>query len=523
LSLLRALTTRHLRHDDADPFWADRDRLLTGTAPPDLPQGAAITITGPPGLAFGAATGMAIAERMLAARFGRSLVDHRVWLLAEPRDLVSGTAQEAMLVASALMLGRLTALANLPQQDTRLFARFTACGWTVRTIAAGDEPAADVALSAACRSQKPSLIVAIGRAGDTRAAPDAAIDQSARRSGPSARRAWLKRLRRHANRDSFQQAWAGHLPPGWHRLLHEDTAGHAAGQSTAAAAQATLGRLGVMLPDLVFLPEQRPPSAVAPHHQAAFASGSLCWDGLDLAAPAATLGLALHGGLLPFGWSSGTEANLAHPALSEAARHGARLLHITADADPFAMAPDTTVYAPADAAELADCLVLALRRNDAPSVLMVSTAAPALLPQGTPRLCARGAYLLHAPAARDLTLVAAGASMPRALAVHGALTRQGVSAALVSLPCRALFDVQEEGYRRNVLGTARLVAFAGPRFVAGLAGHGDLILGAEHGSDPDAVASLMLAFLHRTGGAAPSEGKERLGGMCHPPQTPRHL
>jgi transketolase len=163
LSLFTLLVGRYWRTDAADPHWPDRDRLIvSGTAQGPLPEGA-MTVEGPPGLAVGVAAGMAIAERLLAARFGRAIVDHRTWLLAQARDLGAGPAQETLAVASALRLGRLAVLAAMPQRDARLLTRFSAAGWMVRTVLAGDERETEGALSAALRSQKPTLIVATAR------------------------------------------------------------------------------------------------------------------------------------------------------------------------------------------------------------------------------------------------------------------------------------------------------------------------------------------------------------------------
>ena len=182
-----------------------------------------MTLDGPPGLAFGAATGMAIAERLLAARFGRSLVDHRTWLVAGAAELSAGTAQEAAVVAGALQLGRLAVVAALPAPDPRLVARFSASGWNVRHLRGTDRALADAALAACLRSQKPTLILSDAPpAPPASQEPDAPTDanageseRGAGRASAGARRAWLKRLRRHASREVFQHGITGHLPAGW--------------------------------------------------------------------------------------------------------------------------------------------------------------------------------------------------------------------------------------------------------------------------------------------------------------------
>ena len=184
---LAALVGRHLRHDDGDPLWHDRDRVV-------VCGGAAPTVPGPPGLAFGAAVGMAMVERLLAGRFGRSLVDHHTWLLADAEELAAGTSHEAAAIAGAAQLGRLIVLAIVPPAEFRALARFVPLGWNVRMLDALDQKNADGAIFAALRSQKPTLIHCEGGPlAESNAVPVAA-------HGAGARRAWLKRLRRHAGR-----------------------------------------------------------------------------------------------------------------------------------------------------------------------------------------------------------------------------------------------------------------------------------------------------------------------------------
>ena len=82
------LFARHLRFDSADPDWADRDRLVLAPALAPMAEALADLAGLPPGwcesygLPLGAGLGMVLAERLLAARFGRSLVDHRAWVFA---------------------------------------------------------------------------------------------------------------------------------------------------------------------------------------------------------------------------------------------------------------------------------------------------------------------------------------------------------------------------------------------------------------------------------------------------------
>jgi transketolase len=200
------LWTRFHKFDAADPRWPDRDRFilsaghgsmllyallhLTGHAGMDIgeikrfgqPDSAApgrpefgshpgIEATaGPLGQGLAAAVGMALAERMLAARFGRSLVDHRTWVVACDGDLAEGISHEAASLAGQLRLEKLTVIwdNNAARPDADVSAggiddplrRFASYGWATKRVDGHDAAAVAGALSMALRSKKPTLIAA---------------------------------------------------------------------------------------------------------------------------------------------------------------------------------------------------------------------------------------------------------------------------------------------------------------------------------------------------------------------------
>jgi transketolase len=199
-----ALWTRFLKFDAADPRWPDRDRFvlsaghgsmllyallyLTGFEGMGIPEikrfrqldspaaghpeyGAnpgIETTTGPLGQGFGTAVGMALAERLLAARYGRSLVDHRTWVIASDGDMMEGISHEAAAIAGHLCLSKLTVLYDdnhvSIDGDTELsysddvLKRFSAYGWAAKRIDGHDPQQINAALSFAIRSKKPTLI-----------------------------------------------------------------------------------------------------------------------------------------------------------------------------------------------------------------------------------------------------------------------------------------------------------------------------------------------------------------------------
>jgi transketolase len=127
--------------------------------------------------------------------------------------------------------------------------------------------------------------------------------------------------------------------------------------------------------------------------------------------------------------------------------------------------PGLHVFRPADAVETAECWELALHRRDGPSLLALTRQALPLLrngasPQGTNQnLCARGAYVLaEGPHSRQVTLLATGSEVSIAMATREILARDGIVAAVVSMPCWELFEAQPPAYRTAVLGSAPRVA-----------------------------------------------------------------
>jgi len=205
--IAEVLWRSHLRHSPADPTWADRDRFvlsnghasmllyavlhLTGypltiddlrafrqlgsrTAghPEHEPHLGIETTTGPLGQGFANAVGMALADRLLAARFNRpgfDVVDHRTWVFVGDGCLMEGISHEAASLAGTLKLSRLIAIFDdngiSIDGDVRGWcaddtpARFEALGWKViRGVDGHDAARVDAALGEAKQSDRPVLV-----------------------------------------------------------------------------------------------------------------------------------------------------------------------------------------------------------------------------------------------------------------------------------------------------------------------------------------------------------------------------
>ncbi len=469
------LVSRTLRFDAADPQWPDRDRLLLSstlsplaaalTALCGADESFATTMLDPPGQSLGAALGAAMAERALAARFGRSLIDHRTWVLATLADLETGLGQEAAAAAGAQRLGRLAVIAAIP--DGQVCPPGLASTWTIRQVRSDDVEALQGAISAGLRSHKPTLIACTGDIQELHAniderneTDDAAGEawQLAGSRGASARRAWLRRLARHTSREEFDRTLAHRMPPRWHSVLSEPGPLLAENQSAVApiaTCRQALVRLAPILPELVSLPHEAGAS-VTPATPYIQGHARAC----------ALAGMTLHGGLIPLGHTRLSEIEGLGPALRTAAQANLRVIHVVVE--PEASCPtaghraalramrNVFVFRPADASETLESIELALRRTHGPSVLMLSEVPfTPLLDRPTRSRCVHGGFLVREPRGRrDVTLIASGAELAITLQAQEALGAAGVGTAVVSLPCWELFANQERSFRDQVLGTS---------------------------------------------------------------------
>ena len=488
------LWSRVLRFDATDPRWPDRDRfvlsaghgsmllyaLLCLTAHTGMDIGAlqrfrrldspaaghpehgehpAIEVTtGPLGQGLATAVGMALAERMMAARFGRSLVDHRTWVVASDGDLMEGISHEAAGLAGHLRLEKLTVLWNdnsvaidggaSPSASDDTLRRFAASGWATKRIDGGSSDAAASALSLAMRSKKPTLIAC--RNGDNRALfggkpvdekvadrtkrsfgwphppftiPDdiGAAWQQAGVRGLPARRAWLKRLANHPMRAEFERVIAGRLPELWHEpitALKAEWAETRPAQATGQSSQRALHALADAIPELVGgtadLAGSNLKQAVwmTPVSAGNYGGRYIRFGTREHGMAACLNGMALHGGCLPYAGAFFVSTDYMRPAIRLTALMRQRVIYVlTHDsiglgqdgpthqpiehlASLRAM-PDVAVFRPADAIETAECWELAIRRSDGPSLLVLSRqAVPAVRTVAGENRCARGGYVL---------------------------------------------------------------------------------------------------------------------------------
>lgn len=531
------------------------------------------TTTGPLGQGCGNSVGMAIAERHLAARFnrpGHEIVGHRIYVLCSDGDLMEGISHEAASLAGHLRLGNLiwiyddnritiegpTSLAFSEDVDRR----FEAYGWHVQVVEdVNDLDALGAALAVAERERgRPSFIRVRSHIGygaprkqDTAAAhgeplgeeevggakdfygwptyepfyvPEAALAHCRRavERGQVLEQQWRAQFEewRRAYPElavEWERVHAGRLPAGWDRDVPVFPA-VGKGMATRAASGAVLNAVARRVPELIggsadlggsnkTLLEGSGDFAVG-----AYGERNLHFGVREHVMGAVVNGMALHGGVLPYGGTFLVFSDYMRPALRLAAMMGVRAVFVfTHDSiglgedgpthQPVEQLmslraiPGFTVLRPADANETAAAWRVALARQGPVALALTRQSVPVLDPERYPIAegVARGAYVLAESdgGPPDVVLIGTGSEVHLVLAAREELRAQGVRARVVSMPSWELFREQAEEYREEVL----------PREVPKLAVEAGVSLGWREwvGEDGDVIG------LDRFGASAPFE------------------
>ncbi|WP_028347156.1 transketolase [Bradyrhizobium murdochi] len=433
------LFSRFLKFDPSDPAWPDRDRFvlsaghgsmllyallhLTGyegmtlnelrafrqwasktPGHPEYGHTAGVeTTTGPLGQGIATAVGMALAERLMNARFGDDCVDHFTYVIAGDGCLMEGISHEAISLAGHLRLNRLIVLfddneisidgaTSLSCSDDQL-ARFKAVGWSASRIDGHDPDAIAAAIERARNSDRPSLIAcrtiigfgAPNRQGTekvhgaplggeetakTRDAlnwphapfeiPEAVLAQwrQAGRRGHAARRCWIERTKRLSSdaRSPFHDALNRNLPCSYAQAmtkLRDNFATERPNIATRQASQRVIDAIAEALPNLLGgsadlthsnLTRARTQRPVQP---GSFAGSYIHYGVREHAMAAAMNGIALHGGFIPYGGTFLSFADYSRPAIRLAALMNIRVIHVMTH-DSIGLGEDGPTHQPVE-------------------------------------------------------------------------------------------------------------------------------------------------------------------------------
>jgi transketolase len=485
------------------------------------------TTTGPLGQGLANAVGMALAERHLNAQFGDSLVDHRTFVIAGDGCLMEGISHEAISMAGHLGLHKLTVLfddnqisidgpTSLSVSDDQQ-RRFQACGWQTLAVDGHDMAAVRQALAEAATTDKPTMIAcrtsigfgadkagtssmhgsplgaeAIAQARKNLNWPYPAFEipqdilsqwRDAGQRGAGAYQAWQQRL---SSSDAplqqeFKRLLAHELPQGWRSaILKSKQAFVDSGKAIAsrAASGETLGQLVEAIPELLGGSADLTPSnntktkTVTALTKDNYGGRYLHYGVREHGMAAAMNGMALHGGVIPYGGTFLVFADYSRPSIRLSALMQQRVIYVMTH-DSIGLGedgpthqpvehlaslraiPNLLVLRPADAVETAECWEIALEQANRPSVLALSrqNLAPLRHEATADNRCAKGGYVIADNGLPTrVVMMATGSEVGLAQQVGLQLAAAGIGARVVSCPSLELLAEQTEYYRQKLLG-----------------------------------------------------------------------
>lgn len=483
------------------------------------------TTTGPLGQGLGNAVGMALAEAHLNARFGDDLVDHFTYVIAGDGCLMEGISQESLSLAGHLKLRKLIVLWDdnnisidgpLSLSDsTNQLDRFAASGWATTRVDGHDPAAIASAIAAAQKSDRPTLIACktiIGFGAPTKAGtaathgaplgadevagarealhwPHAPFDvpsdilsawRGAGSRGAAAYGAWEARLKADPQCEAFRTAlsgdYAGALAPAM-RDYKKSLADDPQKVATRKASEMALGVVNDVIDETIGGSADLTGSnntktkKLSPLTSEDYAGRYVYYGIREHGMAAAMNGMALHGGVVPYGGTFLVFTDYCRPSIRLAALMGLRVVYVMTH-DSIGLGedgpthqpvehvaalraiPNLNVYRPCDAVETAECWELALTNIATPSVIALTRQGlePMRVTHEDENLCARGAYVLAGADDDDATIIASGSEVGLAMAARAKLADEGVKARIVSAPSFELFAMQPESYRLEVLG-----------------------------------------------------------------------
>ena len=578
--IAEVLWNHHLRHNPANPKWADRDRFvlsnghgsmliyallhLTGydVSIDDIKQFRQLhsktpghpeygytpgveTTTGPLGQGITNAVGMAMAEKLLAAEFnrpGHEIVDHRTYAFLGDGCLMEGISHEACALAGTWGLGKLTAFwddngISIDGHVEGWFTddtpkRFEAYGWQVIANVNGHDPEAIHAAinKAKAETSRPTLICCKTRIGlgaptkvgthDVHGAPlgDAEIAAArphmgwvfppfeipqevyeawdAKKKGAAAEAEWQHKFDRYAKAHpdlaaEFTRRMAGELPADW--AAHAQKAIAAVNEkgetvATRKASQIAINALAPALPEFVGGSADLTGSNLTNWSGCKHVSGRtpgnyISYGVREFGMSHIMNGMALHGGILPFGGTFLMFSEYARNALRMSALMKQRVIYVfTHDSiglgedgpthqpveqtATLRMIPNMDVWRPCDTVETMVAWTQAVEKRDGPSALCLSRQNLPFVKRDAAQLAniARGGYVLaEANGKAQALIIATGSEVDLALKAQAALAQEGVAVRVVSMPNTNAFDRQETSYKASVLpkGLPRVAVEAG--------------------------------------------------------------
>lgn len=484
--------------------------------------------TGPLGQGISSAVGMALAERIINAKFGNELCDHYTYVINGDGCLMEGISEEACALAGHWQLNKLIVLWDNNNitidgtvdkaNSTDQLRRFEAMGWNTISIDGHDYEQIEKAIRQAQNSDKPTLIACktkIGFGAPTKCgtskchgSPLGADEVSAMRQAlcwphepfvipQEILNAWRQAAEKSLNAyhqwqtritPEFLAYIHDELPENWNKELNElknRAIDEKINVATRKASQMCLEAIVPNVPQIVGgsadlaasnLTKTTGMKTITAQN---YNGNDIMYGIREHAMGAIMNGLALHGGVIPYGGTFFVFSDYMRPSMRLAALMGIRTIYVlTHDSigvgedgpthqpvehlASYRAMPNILTFRPCDVVETAEAWEIALESQKTPSLLALSRQnLPTLRHSAAENLTCKGGYIIsdtqnNQP--RQATLIATGSEVSLAVEAQQQLRAKGIETVVVSMPCTELFDRQTPQYQESILGSAPRIA-----------------------------------------------------------------
>ena len=501
---------------------------------PEYKKGSGIeTTTGPLGQGLGNAVGMAIAEEIFKKKFGSNVINNKTYVIASDGDLMEGISHEAMSLAGHLKLKNLIVFfdnnkisidgsTSLSVSDNYK-KRFESYGWNFLEVNGHNEKQISKAILKASKSNKPTLIsckTVIGFGSPNKAGkasshgsplgdgeialvrkklkwntepfkiPQKILDEWKKigNKGELLEKKWLESINKKNPKikSELEKIYINSDIGELEKLIEKEKTKFFESKPSLATRQcsmAAIESISAILPQLIGGSADLSGSNNTKTNNSKIINsknfnGNYIHYGVREHGMAAVMnGLALYGGLIPYGGTFLIFSDYCKPSIRLSALMGLKVIYIFSH-DSIGLGedgpthqpieqlaglraiPNLNIFRPADINETLECWQIALENNNTPSVIALSRQkVPYINPNNSKKnKCKNGAYLVNITSHdSNVTLVASGTEVELALKVQDKLKENNIHSKVVSMPCMELFDKQSEEYRKDLIEEESLV------------------------------------------------------------------